>query len=386
MRKAVKMVSAIILIFMLCINTGCSLFPDGNINNEVEDNDGTVSITENESKHIAGTLVGNVAIDADVKIPENVQWKQYKLIGRQISKEQADEHAKLFASGRDYSEPEFSDYDNIKRYNYKYNDGSHFTDGEDCILYNTDESMKMRYYWFAGYKRSKKMWSNKDEAFPQKSLSGCDLNETIAQVKELCKGLGIEISTEEPDVYVMDAESMNKMVKKYNIERGVDANDEHALKEWTTENEVYYLIFEMALNGTTMESASVETDSKRSHPHWVTAAVGRDGIKEFEAERVYGTETKQELEGALCSVDEAVKVVAAQLQYLTGSNEYSISDIELKYMGLANSDWSEYYARPYWIFSAVSKKVYIKDGVKTEEFNEQKLCVDAVKKTFYIGK
>lgn len=387
MRRVFKITGAFLLSAILCMNTACSLFPDGNINNEVENDNRDVVITGDESKHIKGTLVGDVTIDADVKIPSDTEWKQYKMISRQISKEEADEHVKRFADNRDYKEQDTSKYDpSIKRFYYEYDDGSVFVDGEDYVSYRTDESMEMEYHRFVGYRRVDDAWTDKEEAFPQKSLSGCDLNAAIENVKDICRKLDIEINEDEPDVYVMDAVSMNKLVKKINDKYGDKPGDEGALKEWSEDDEVYYIIYEMALKGTNMEGASITTESKFTYDHWVTAAVGRDGIKEFEAMYLYDIESEQELEGDLCSVEEAMDVVAAQLQYLTGRSKYSISDIELKYMGLLNDDLSDYYSRPYWVFTTSAKTVSYKDGEEVETVSSQKLCVDAVKKTFYIGR
>lgn len=386
MRRVFKITGAFLLSAILYMNTACSLFPDGNINDEVNDDNRDVAITEGESKHVEGTLVGDVTIDADVKIPSDAEWKQYNLIKRKISREKADENVKLFAAGREYAEPEFMDYDNIKRYYYWFDDGSLFIDGEDSVQYDKGDETEKNYHRFAGYRRDDGVWTDKEEAFPQKSLSGCDLNAAIEQVKDMCRKLNIEINEDEPDVYVMDAVSINKQVKKINENDGRKPGDERTLKEWSEDDEVYYIIFEMMLNGIEMESGSIETESKRSHPRWVTAAIGRDGMRQFDAQRLYETENEQELEGSVCSLDEAMDVVAAQLQYLTGRSEYSISAIELKYMSLANRDWTEYYIRPYWVFTTVNKTTRYKDGVADEEVSTQKLFVDAVKKTFYIGR
>ena len=368
--------------------TGCSLFPDGTINS-VEEGKGTMQVSGDESRHMQGALNDSVSVDADIIIPENSDYKQYTAAERQYTKEQTDEYAKLFISDTEITEVQETPYKRI----YKYSNGASFLAGSGTISYNTQEDEKRHYNMYIEGQGT--YWADKESAFPLKELENFSLNEAVRQARELCGKLGVELSEEEPEVYVMDAEHMPDIMVQsdtlhYYTTKEQSKNGEQGEEiTWTEADEVYYIIFEICVDGIPLSVRNISTDSVYSAGSRAIVVIGRNGIEKVDlGSYLYDITETKELEGSICSSTEALEILASKYQYVTEVAKLQIAEIRLVYVpiGINNSDKREYTIRPYWMCISLQEDTREKNGVTETYMKASAIMIDAVSKAVYTGR
>lgn len=320
-------------------------------------------------------------------IPENGTWRQYIATDRAYTKELTDKDAQLFAHGESIVETEQQPDQN----RYVYSDNSTFIDGRYRIMYCTKRNEEIGYKrYISGNKDG--LWTDKESAFPLEELEDFSRSEAIEQVKDLCDGLGIELSDKAPEVYVMDAENMTNIMLKsdtlhyYRLNRRYGTEEENRREiTWTKDDEVYYIVFEMNMEGSPLTDKGFSAGSKFAVGSTVTAAVGKNGIQYFQAEGLYDITESSHLEGRICSSSEAVKVMRSKCSYNDGFVTRSLSEMKLVYVpvGICDVKNHEYVVRPYWKCTVSYIKTKQVNGQAIEYTIEDVVLIDAVTKTVY---
>lgn len=363
--------------------TGCSVFPDGTINN-AED---TKEVLIDDSNHIEMQLNNHIKVDADIHISNEKGWKQFKTIPRVTDEKTANERAALFAQGN-----EIIDVKKIEKtgaYTYTYSNGSRFNDSTHCN-YTTEDARKRSYNRYIG-----ENYGMPEDNFPLKELEDFSLNQAVKQVRELCGQMGIELSVNEPEVFVLDAQHATEFIKQdKSLEYYLSSEDRRRLGTddietygekitWNKEDEVYYMIFQLAVRGYPFSQKNIGTDSYYSNDHQLEVVVGRNEIKSFALSFEYGDKEWSDLEGDICSASDALNVIASAYQYSYGLSEQLITNIELVYLPVSAMQEQKFLARPCWQFTVEYDKRAEKDGeayfYKVKTF----YVVDAVNKTLY---
>lgn len=385
-----KRATLVLLVFIVMLfNVGCSLFPDGKVN-EVEV--GNKTKLEEVDGHIEGQLVDSVYVDADVIKNDGVNWKQITASGKDYSKEQADKDAEYFKFNSQIKETEAFDAGGTMRYLYNYEDGGYFSGDSYKMSYICNREYVQERQYSSIFAKNNGLHIDFETALPLKELDDFPLKEAIEQVRSLCEQVNISLAECEPVVYVVDAEHMNKVAEQNDIigyyKQYNQTTGEMTKKKitWAKEDEVYYLVFPISMDGAPILVDGFGTSSVYSNGSSVRVAIGKKGIVTFQADRLYDVDSRQELEGEICSAAEALDVVAAAYQY-SDSQACRVNQIQLVYVPIGKegegiNENTEYTVRPYWACS-MTIKVSGKEGVYTRDVVT---VVDAVSGIIYKGK
>lgn len=389
-----RYIKVIFLFICICVISGCSLFPDGTMN-QVENNgeEGKKTTLEEKDGHIDGQLLPNMKVDADVVTYEDIEWKQLKATGKKYSQEQADQDALVFRNKENIVESKSEDVGGYIRYEYSYDDGAYFCGDTYAMSYfrNKDEYVNSKRMYNRIFSSDSQITIDLKQVLPVEELEGVSKQTAIEEVRKICKKLNIDLSDIEPSVYVMDAEHMNQLIEQYtSLQYITDLTTGNKEKNvWTEEDEEYYMTFYMEMNGAPILKKGFSTDTLYAAQCEVTVVYGRDGIVKLNANRLYDFKSAQELEGTICSASEALDSVAATYQYNT-TTDFDISKMQLMYVvigkeGQLNGEKTEYTVRPYW---ACTMTYYKPKTPGSEEKDYQRkiiTLVDAVTKTVYKG-
>lgn len=377
------MYKKILLVIVLCfMMTGCSLFPDGSISGSEEKE---VQVNEdNNIKHINTTISSKVSVDADIPDYSGISLKEFKAQYKDWTEQQMTAVSDIFCNNR-----EVKDYNdnNSERRLYTYNDDSKLIIGTGLISFYTGKVGERNYNIYIG--NVTKQENDAKEAFPQEELENLPKEKVIDEVRKVCDNLEIKLSEDEPVCYAFDSESATKVMMNYEDKlRYNKTKDGQIINEitWNYEDEVYYMEFDVELEGIPLSRYSFNDNSKASFDTKLTVVYGRNGIEKFEVYSLYDiVETDDDIK--LADIDDIVKQLSAYLMYNNQLDEQVINDIKLVYLPTKLSGSSnkgkQLTISPFWVCT-VTKSLYAeKDGISSTDHEQNMIFINAQNKDTY---
>ncbi len=377
------MYKKILLVIVLCfMMTGCSLFPDGSISGSEEKE---VQVNEdNNIKHINTTISSKVSVDADIPDYSGISLKEFKAQYKDWTEQQMTAVSDIFCNNR-----EVKDYNdnNSERRLYTYNDDSKLIIGTGLISFYTGKVGERNYNIYIG--NVTKQENDAKEAFPQEELENLPKEKVIDEVRKVCDNLEIKLSEDEPVCYAFDSESATKVMMNYEDKlRYSKTKDGQIINEitWNYEDEVYYMEFDVELEGIPLSRYSFNDNSKASFDTKLTVVYGRNGIEKFEVYSLYDiVETDDDIK--LADIDDIVKQLSAYLMYNNQLDEQVINDIKLVYLPTKLSGSSNkgkpLTISPFWVCT-VTKSLYAeKDGISSTDHEQNMIFINAQNKDTY---
>lgn len=377
------MYKKILLVIVLCfMMTGCSLFPDGSISGSEEKE---VQVNEdNNIKHINTTISSRVSVDADIPDYSGISLKEFKAQYKDWTEQQMTAVSDIFCNNR-----EVKDYNdnNSERRLYTYNDDSKLIIGTGLISFYTGKVGERNYNIYIG--NVTKQENDAKEAFPQEELENLPKEKVIDEVRKVCDNLEIKLSEDEPVCYAFDSESATKVMMNYEDKlRYSKTKDGQIINEitWNYEDEVYYMEFDVELEGIPLSRYSFNDNSKASFDTKLTVVYGRNGIEKFEVYSLYDiVETDDDIK--LADIDDIVKQLSAYLMYNNQLDEQVINDIKLVYLPTKLSGSSNkgkpLTISPFWVCT-VTKSLYAeKDGISSTDHEQNMIFINAQNKDTY---
>lgn len=379
--------------------TGCSVFPDGTIQDMVED-----SSLNYDSGRITGEL--NDAISVDISDNDNSDtealYYNIELKARSANKDIADANAKKAAEFAGTSIDGYIDA-NPERYSYALANGAEYRDG-DYIMYSTEEVTKRNYNIYV----QRANGSDGHTDFPLKELSEFTLDEAKAKVEEIA-GLYSEftLDSEPYDVYAIDAEHasayQNTSGKKYlqydtsSLSGTMHEDDDEYIEEncekitWSREDEVYYMVYGITLKGMPLNIKTVGNGSYYAKEHYALFIISKNEVKKFFIMGLYDEVSEHAISDNICDRTEALNAFASKYQYTSMLNESVVYNVSLVYVPLTKSDGTEikdkiYNAQPYWMIETKSERSHEKDGKEYIDTVKKAYLCDACTKQIFIGK
>ena len=155
---------------------------------------------------------------------------------------------------------------------------------------------------------------------------------------------------------------------------------------WNYEDEVYYMEFDVELEGIPLSRYSFNDNSKASFDTKLTVVYGRNGIEKFEVYSLYDiVETDDDIK--LADIDDIVKQLSAYLMYNNQLDEQVINDIKLVYLPTKLSGSSNkgkpLTISPFWVCT-VTKSLYAeKDGISSTDHEQNMIFINAQNKDTY---
>lgn len=357
---------------VLLISLSAGLFlPNSTINMAKYQSDNNKSLITEKDNITPEEVMDNQIPDELYDVGNEDQWYISQAVRRAVDKEEADNNAELFRKDdtsivncREIKDKE----DNILRYIYKYSDGGYCISGSD-IGYRSASYTQLKYEYYIptqyGIKMSDESWYQLDE------LDDLSKEDCLADVSNILAELEIEVC-DEPDIYVIDADSQKKVKDKLQLTSELD--------DWTKEDECYCMIFKRKLDNQAMSDVAFDNILKSGVPTQVKVIYGKQGLIYLDTSYQYDFITKEDVKDKVISYDIAVNIVMTKYDYVS---EQNIIRAELQYIPqVTGSDGIDYNTRyeiaPYWAIVIEIPSVIGENATKNEI-----IFVNAVDKTMY---
>jgi hypothetical protein len=378
-----KKMKVILLMMTALTFSGCKLVPDGSIAWENQSAENVVT----ENNHAAGVLVNDtVYIDADISGTDKTDWKEYTAALRKIDEEEALKISGILLGekSRLKSENENSETkDGTSVYYYESEDSKdNLIISSGKVYLNTSKSKQLQYPSF--FMPSGELLDEKEmkERFPLDTLEGLDRENVIAQFKEICSEINLDIS-DNIKLYAIDKDSANK-IRDEEEWVSLDKND-NKTPDWTQEDEVYLIIAPLQLNGTELPIKNTSSQTGYSYTSVVYSVIGRDGVCLFNATGLYQMDDEKAV-ADVHTVNDVMDYLATNYSYLTEMNQsITVTDIKLQYIARYYISDNEYKIIPTWVCTKETKVTGSKEGENVERTRTDYLYIDAQNMTSFSG-
>lgn len=380
MKKKMK----VILLMMTALTfSGCKLVPDGSIAWENQSAENVVT----ENNHAAGVLVNDtVYIDADISGTDKTDWKEYTADLRKIDEEEALKISGILLGekSRLKSEHENSETkDGTNVYYYESEDSKdNLIISSGKVYLSTSKSKQLQYPSF--FMPSGELLDEKEmkERFPMDTLEGLDRENVVAQFKEICSNINLDIS-DNIKLYAIDKDSANK-IREEEEWVSLDKND-NKTPDWTQEDEAYLIIAPLQLNGAELPIKNTSSQTGYSYTSVVYSVIGRDGVCLFNATGLYQVDDEKAV-ADVHTVNDVMDYLATNYSYLTEMNQsITVTDIKLQYIARYYISDNEYKIIPTWVCTKETKVTDSKEGENVERTRTDYLYIDAQNMTSFSG-
>lgn len=378
--------------FSLILIQGCSFFPDGKSNSwgEVE----TGEVTTDADKYAVGQLSEKISINAKISIPEEMEWKKYNVQRKSFSEEEAESIRNLFMKNNMtytdqrhvYSDTDTS-YPGKTSYGWLFDDGSRMScapSGE--IGYTGTRQLRWEYqsYLLSADGEVHEMAAKQD--FPKEELADFPKETAIEMVLDLCRQMGVDMNHEPKEIYALDAENANRLKSQKAILRTDKTGNEIDKGDWTSEDEVYYLSFELVFQGCPLSCKSSGSDSGGVVSSGVTAIVSRSGIENLRISGLYEAVSQEVITEETCSLEDVYNIVASQYYYTDGiTGDISVTEINMAYGPTYSVATKSYTIVPYWECVVLQTRETEKDGKTVVSASSRTMFIDPVTKILKFG-
>lgn len=336
----------IITIFVSSITTGC--FPTAenksNSNSSETKKENAISefptfIEDNDVEHIKikANVITPVDFDINQKVAtvsaKPVTWDRESIIsgfsnGRQIVDEFSGEN-----TGPD-----------DRFYSYIFDDNSNLTFYLGSVSFYTEMETEYQYtYYFDNYENFKDEDAFK-KMFSDKKIDGIDKSDAVNNANQVISLLEIDDILGEPQIYSMDAASVNFLQDEY------DARDKYGEKvsKWSDEQEAYLLIYPVLYQNIPSLCMNANGENESISSSKVYFIYGKNGLITFNVSGVFDVKSTVQ-ESYTYSPLDAVQSIKDSFENIIMDTEIEISLIKLAYITRYDFDnITEWRIEPVW--------------------------------------
>lgn len=366
----------ILFLQLICLSfifTGC--FPDGTTEN-VEKNHTIVQ--ENDISEGYETIEN---IKVNVKFTDTAKDSYAEASDISLKKWNEDLLNMFFVKNKVIKEKNEFDSDHNKGEKVKsitFQDGSNIVYENGYLYYNSFESKKNNYGFYLFFEDIYKSNRLINEFFSDEEIDGLDKQTAIDEVKEFIKLSNIEVM-DEPLVYTLESESINKLI---NTEKIMDKNGE-LIEEFTKDQDAYAIIFNCKIDDVPILPFAYYSSNKAlggygTDGSYIRCIVNKNGIVYVTAKCIPEKFNLLE-EKDICTSQKAVETVFEKYRNLKPKNEIEIVDAKLIYIHVP--DKKEYVLKsfqPVWA-------VIVEEKVFNEEKNAEDIYAEAIMIDAYNG-
>ena len=312
------------------------------------------------------TIKANVNIPADFDINQKVSissakpatWDREIIVsgisnGRQVVDEFSGEN-----SGPD-----------DRFYSYTFNDDSNLTFYLGSVSYNTEMEAEYRYtYYFDNYENFKDEGTLK-KMFSDKNIDGIEKSDAVDNANQVVSLLDIDDILGEPQIYSMDAASVNFLQDEY------DARDKYGEKvsKWSDEQEAYLLIYPVLYQNIPSLCMNANGENELISSSKVYFIYGKNGLITFNVSGIFDLKSTVQESYAYSPLD-AIQSVKDSFENIIMDTEIEISLIKLAYITRYDFDnITEWQIEPVWFIegkyvNATSDSVDGKDNLADQNY------------------
>lgn len=287
------------------------------------------------------TIKANVNIPADFDINQKVSivsakpatWDRESIVsgisnGRQVVDEFSGEN-----SGPD-----------DRFYSYTFDDGSNLTFYLGSVSYNTEMIAEYQYtYYFDNYENFKDEDTLK-KMFSDKNIDGIEKSDAVDNANQVISLLDIDDILGEPQIYSMDAASVNFLQDEY------DARDKYGEKvsKWSDEQEAYLLIYPFFYQNIPSLCMNANGENELISSSKVYFIYGKNGLITFNVSGIFDLKSTVQESYAYSPLD-AIQSVKDSFENIIMDTEIEISLIKLAYITRYGFDnITEWQIEPVW--------------------------------------
>lgn len=312
------------------------------------------------------TIKANVNIPADFDINQKVSissakpatWDRESIVsgisnGRQVVDEFSGEN-----SGPD-----------DRFYSYTFDDDSNLTFYLGSVSYNTEMEAEYQYtYYFDNYENFKDEDTLK-KMFSDKNIDGIEKSDAVNNANQVVSLLDIDDILGEPQIYSMDAASVNFLQDEY------DARDKYGEKvsKWSDEQEAYLLIYPVLYQNIPSLCMNANGKNELISSSKVYFIYGKNGLITFNVSGIFDLKSTVQESYAYSPLD-AIQSVKDSFENIIMDTEIEISLIKLAYITRYDFDnITEWQIEPVWFIegkyvNATSDSVDGKDNLADQNY------------------
>ncbi|MBQ3865117.1 MAG: hypothetical protein II781_04695 [Clostridia bacterium] len=228
----------------------------------------------------------------------------------------------------------------------EFEDGADLTFYSGQVLYTTPAGTEYEYSYYFDYYEDYWGKDTLRNAFPAAGIDGLEKSDAIDSAGHVTSLLGLDGILGEPQVYAMDAASVNRLQDE------LDVRDKHGspAERWAADQEAYLIVYPVLyqdIPSLYVGSATGENEMLTSSKAWFI--YGRDGWVEFEVSGIFEIEGTLS-EAPILSPEEAVGRIKQSFENIIMDREIEISSLQLAYVIRENTqapaDWK---VEPVWL-------------------------------------
>ena len=270
------------------------------------------------------TIKANVNIPADFDINQKVSivsakpatWDRESIVsgisnGRQVVDEFSGEN-----SGPD-----------DRFYSYTFDDNSNLTFYLGSVSYYTEMEAEYQYtYYFDNYENFKDEDTLK-KMFSDKNIDGIEKSDAVDNANQVISLLDIDDILGEPQIYSMDAASVNFLQDEY------DARDKYGeeVSKWSDEQEAYLLIYPVLYQNIPSLCMNANGENELISSSKVYFIYGKNGLITFNVSGIFDVKSTVQESYAYSPLD-AIQSVKDSFENIIMDTEIEISLIKLAYI------------------------------------------------------
>ncbi|MEW8955935.1 hypothetical protein [Clostridium sp.] len=334
--KKYKVILFMIILMLTFLITGCSEYSNEGKNVKEE----SENITYDNKDTYKKKLLSNLEVDAKVSIPKKESIDVLKVGLKEFNEEEV---VKFFIKDEKFDVKKFED--NVSVYKTKAEDNLTLSSGS--FNYSTKVGdILLNLYRFI----DKEEWKVENFKFKKRE-------EAIKEVEKYLKELGISYDPQK-EVYALDYKTLqsyqDKLSKEDDFFISMVEGGKIKLKNWSEEDEAYYIFLKSNIDGVPVTSKSYTLQSADVHVlgAGIRTIISKNGIEEMASEgRIYDKKEIKEKNPKRLSLDEALEKLKVKYESIILGSNLKVKDISLEYVPVAIKDNnSEFYLYPTWCF------------------------------------
>lgn len=349
-----KIISLCMLIILVsAMMTGCFPTAENKLNSNSSLSEKGSSGVDNQNdanrfpKHIEDTDIEKLTIKANVNIPDGfdinqkvsiasakpVNWDKKNIVsgisnGRQVVDEFSGEN-----TGPD-----------DRFYSYTFDDDSNLTFYLGSVSYYTEMETEYQYtYYFDNYENFKYEDTLK-KMFSDKNIDGIEKSYAVNNANQVITLLEIDDILGEPQIYSMDAASVNFLQDEY------DARDKYGNKvsKWSDEQEAYLLVYPVLFQNIPSLCMNANGENELISSSKVYFIYGKNGLITFNVSGIFDVKSTVQDSYTYSPLD-AIQSVKDSFENIIMDTEIEISLIKLAYITRYDlNNITEWQIEPVW--------------------------------------
>ena len=210
-----------------------------------------------------------------------------------------------------------------------------------------------------------------DKNYNSKDLSFENRDQAIHNTKKFLKTLGVEVS-ENVRLNALDYKTMKeKQIKNYNEmikdAEGKEKNKINPVRNWTQDDECYFMRFKQELNGICVSSGNGLGDAANkteTNGPIIDVYYGKQGYQSVFVGNIYEPTGNATQNGTPIDLNKALDIVKNKYDEVIMKRPITITDIEFSYVPqLKSANEENYILTPAWLFNLAEYSDDIKDSI-----------------------